>query len=430
MTKPIKGPLTILGLEVENFKRVSIVQLKPDGSLIEIAGDNGEGKSSLLDAIWAALGGAKSFPEQPIREGQQEANIELDLGEVKVVRHFRRKEGDPPYTTSLLIEAADGSTFAKPQTLMDSLVGTLSFEPMAFMELTDKEKFQALKAFVPDVDFDAIAGENETDFAKRTDENRREKDLRAQAAGIIIPPGEHKGVSVDALLSELEAGETVNRDIDRRRLNRRAAEENVKVARRAVESIERQIAELQADLVKNRGYIIDTEAKLTEAGELPEPIDTAAIRENLGNAQKINAWVMDAKRKAELTEKADQHKQASDALTEAMDARKEFVSSRIASAKMPIPGLALEAPDRVLLNGVDFDQGSTAEKLKTSIAVAMAMNPTIRVIRITKGGNDLDKKSMKVIADMAKEHGYQVWVERVEAAGKPSIIMENGHAKS
>lgn len=443
MTKPtVKGPLTIVGMVVENFKKVALVKLKPDGSLIEIAGDNGEGKTSLLDAIWVALGGAESFPADPVRDGQQEARIELDMGEIIVTRTFRRKDGDKPYSTALKIEAANGARFDQPQTMLDQLIGKLSFEPMEFLELDDKGKFDRLKAMVPDVDFDAVEGQNKTDYERRTEENRRAKELRAQAAGIMVPAGKHEPVDVTALLSELEAAEAANKDRAERAGNRAKAaekiatieqecaraEEQANLRRQHIDRLNAEITALNAGIVEGRQQAEHLTQRLADAPPLPEEVDTSAIRTKIGQAETVNNLARDAQTKAELESKAAHHEGLAQALTEAMTARAEEVKAKIAAAKMPVPGLSLDG-GRVTLNGHAFEDASTAEKLRTAIAVAMAMNPTVRVIRITKGGNDLDKKAMKTIADLAAEHGFQVWVERVIASGKPTVIMEDGHAK-
>ena len=50
--------IKIIGLEIENVKRVALVKMSvnPNG-LTVIGGDNAEGKTSVLDAIVYALGG-------------------------------------------------------------------------------------------------------------------------------------------------------------------------------------------------------------------------------------------------------------------------------------------------------------------------------------------------------------------------------------
>ena len=80
--------MRIIRLQAEGFKRLVAVDITPEGDLVEIRGNNGNGKSSVLDAIFAALGGAAAFPAKPVREGEEAAVIRLDLGELLVTRYF------------------------------------------------------------------------------------------------------------------------------------------------------------------------------------------------------------------------------------------------------------------------------------------------------------------------------------------------------
>lgn len=431
MTTPeIKGPLTIAGLTAENVKRITVVKLKPDGSVVQITGDNEQGKSSVLDAIWLALDYAHSVkPTQPIRKGAEEAVIKLDLGEIIVTRTFRRKEdSDPPYTTSLKIEAANGARFNSPQTLLDGLIGSLSFEPLEFMKRDDKGKFDALKAFVEGVDFDAIDGQNKSDYEERTNENRKAKELKAQAAGIMVPEGKHERIDVTKVVADLEEAEVHNAEIATRTNRRQAAETERRDLELECQRIDGRIAAMQKERDEAWERALDLEKRLAAAEPLPDEIDTAALRDQITKAQTVNANADKAERKAELMQKAAAHESASQALTDAMEARAEHVRASIANAKMPVPGLTL-ADGRVFLNDLPLDQASTAQKLKLSVAVAMALNSKIRVIRITEGGNDLDKGSMAMLYKMAAENGFQVWVERINAlGGPPAIVMVDGHA--
>lgn len=99
----------------------------------------------------------------------------------------------------------------------------------------------------------------------------------------------------------------------------------------------------------------------------------------------------------------------------------------IESADLPVRGLSLAA-DRVMLRGVPFEQASDAEQLRASMAIGMASNPKLRVMRI-RNGNDFDEDALKVIADVAHADGFQIWMERVVADGPEAIIMENGQVK-
>jgi recombinational DNA repair ATPase RecF len=78
--------MQILGFVAENYKKLRIVEITPKGRIVQITGKNGQGKTSVLDAIWSALVGAKAIPEKPVRKGADKARIKIDLGELIVRR--------------------------------------------------------------------------------------------------------------------------------------------------------------------------------------------------------------------------------------------------------------------------------------------------------------------------------------------------------
>jgi recombinational DNA repair ATPase RecF len=67
-------------LQIENVKRVSAVQMEcGENALTIIGGKNGQGKTSVLDAIMWALGGDRFRPTNPIHEGAEEASVSVQL---------------------------------------------------------------------------------------------------------------------------------------------------------------------------------------------------------------------------------------------------------------------------------------------------------------------------------------------------------------
>ena len=60
----------INSLELENVKRIKAVKLVPSANgLTILGGKNGQGKTSVLDAIAWALGGERYKPSEPQRQG-------------------------------------------------------------------------------------------------------------------------------------------------------------------------------------------------------------------------------------------------------------------------------------------------------------------------------------------------------------------------
>ena len=65
----------ITAIDVRNFQRIEElhVDVPGDRRVMLVAGKNGAGKSSLLDAVTAALGGADELRADPIRRGAERA---------------------------------------------------------------------------------------------------------------------------------------------------------------------------------------------------------------------------------------------------------------------------------------------------------------------------------------------------------------------
>ena len=200
--------MKIVKLTANNLKRIIAIEITPDGNMVQITGKNGAGKSSVLDSIWWALAGAGTHQSRPIRKGQKEAHITLDLGDIVVKREFKLKEGDrgEQVITSLRVEAADGARYTSPQGMLDALLGTLTFDPLAFAREDSQKQYEILKGFVPDVDFDTERMAQDADYNKRTGYNRMAKTERALAAS-------HEIVSDGALPEEPVEVENLKKEL-------------------------------------------------------------------------------------------------------------------------------------------------------------------------------------------------------------------------
>jgi len=426
--------MKIVSLVAENFKKLIAVEIKPDGNVVQLTGKNGSGKTSCLDAIWVALAGMSVSPQVPIRKGQKEARIRLDLGEIVVTRTFREKEDGA--TSSITVENAEGARFTSPQAMLDDLMGQLSFDPLAFARMSPKDQFDALKKFVPGVDFEAIETQNKVDYAKRTDVNRRAKEAKTLADRLAVPPDTpDEPIDEAALVAQMEAAGKHNADIEARKARRIDFQNQIQAKSDSLTALSSQISEAQKRLNELReGYAavkteVDTMTeKLKAAPVLPDPIDTSALMQKINEAKSINQAI-GVKKQQEAQRKAAQALEAeAEALTEAMEKRTSDKEAAIAAAKLPVKGIGF-GDGVILLNDVPFDQASDAEQLRASIALAMASNPKLKVIRV-RDGSLLDDDSMKILSEMADAHDFQVWVERVDGSGKIGFVLEDGHLKA
>jgi hypothetical protein len=294
-------------------------------------------------------------------------------------------------------------------------------------------QFDALRRLVDlAVDIDQLDAANKGDYARRTDINRDAKAKRATAEAITIPAGLPEApVDETKILDRIESAAQHNAQIESRKGKRAGVARDIKSYLDSVPSHEAKIAELEAAILAERKAIAhakqqaaESQAKLDAAETLPEPIDVSAARAELDAAKVANQGVARRQERARIAAQAEVLEQEAQALTDKMEAREKAKADAIQAAKMPVPGLGF-GDGIVTYQGVPFDQASSAEQLRVSMAIAMAMNPKLRVIRI-QHGNDLDADNLALVGKMAKENDYQVWIERVDTSGKVGIVIEDG----
>ena len=434
---PAKGEsLRILGLIAENVKRIEIVEMRPDGGLVEIHGKNGSGKTSLLDAIWWALAGSRTIAAEPIRRGAETARVSLDLGDLIVTRIIRNT--DAGVTTSLTVRNRDGAEYRRPQELIDGFFSALAMDPLVFLRMDAKDQFGLLRAFVPEIDFEAIEAANAADMAARRLLNAEVKQNRAVAAKFLMADEDdlpEAPISIEALERELEAAGRANGETEARRARREGFFQGVAERRERALANRAQAEELSARAreFEAAAQVFDQEANLMEnqlnaAPPLPDAIVTGEIIGRLNRARGINTRIGVRHQRLESLEAAARAETRANDLTAAMQARRAAATGALASARLPVDGLTLSPEGGVFLAGLPFEQASDAEQLRASIGLAMAMNPRLRVIRV-RDGSLLDADGMALIADMARSHGYQVWVERVGTDSPSGFEMVEGRLR-
>ncbi|UYM26613.1 hypothetical protein SEA_BAUER_64 [Arthrobacter phage Bauer] len=397
----------IIRLESTNYKRLKAVEIAPDpdGNLVIVAGKNGQGKTSILDSITAALGGvnAKTTPK-PIREGEERAEIILETEDLVITRRFTASG------STLVVKAPDGAVYPKGQAKLEGMLGRLSLDPLAFTQLSDRDQLSTLLQLVKlPFDPEHLAAERKELFEVRTEVNRELKQAQAAAAAITVSKemADLKPVSVMDLLDAFRSGQSLNQKIAAARTARDAWADKV-------ELLKRELAEAEQELTT-------AEEHLSAA---PPMVDLDAIQDKLDHAEQINAdvrtfesWV----RASDVV--AERQAEAADltAKIEDIDNRK---AEGLAAAEFPVEGLGFDESG-VTYNGVPFKQASGAEQLRVSLAMAIALNPKLRVIRIADGSL-LDSDNLALVESIARENDFQVWIEMVGDGDGRGIIIEDG----
>lgn len=419
----------IVCLKAENFKRLQAITLRPSDGLQEIRGRNAQGKSSVLDAVQAALGGAKWAPEQPIRVGEESARVVLETEDLKITRRWSIDYGD---RVVIETKGEDRATLKSPQAVLDKLIGGQQFDPLAFSRMKAKEQAAKLRELVG-LDTSDLDAEREVVFQQRRNVNRDVDTLKARFESLPEPedvPEPEAEIETKGFLEELEKAAKVQQknDLCRREvaLIRTQIEDNEQARRKVMEQLDNLDRAKESLLYRLKTGenvvasftdpdVTDIKARAAEADEHNAKV--RAARRRKADADKLrNEWeAMEGQLKA-----AKRTQQAHTARLEEIDREK---AARLAAAKFPIPGLSV-ADDMVTLNGVPFCQASQSQQIRTGFAIAAACSGTLRTV-LCRDGSLLDDQARADLAEWAEANDVQILLE-VVGDGGTGIVIEDG----
>lgn len=411
--------MKIISLSSENIKRLSAVEIKPNGDMIVIGGKNGAGKSSVLDSIAYALGGKDVVPSKPIRKGQDHAEVIVDLDSIVVTRRFTDKG------SYLSVTNKEGAKYPSPQKMLDELVGKLSFDPLAFSRMKPAEQAQQIRELVG-LDTGELDAQRQSLYDQRRDLNRDIKNLEGKLSGLV----KH----ADAPESRVDLTQLIKSRDDAQR--RAAASKNAMDAlvsidtniiqqNAIIDDLEKRLAAAKQALTnfnKMREDAVDNVRKTDNAAASD---DIPALDEQIKNADADNNRVRENTQYAEVYESLKVVRVASDGLSQRIARLDADKRKLLSDAKYPVDGLGFTEEGEVVFGGIPFDQASAAEQLRVSVAMGLAMNPKLRVLLI-RDGSLLDDDSLGLIAAMATEKDAQVWIERVGDGAEVSVVIEDG----
>jgi DNA repair exonuclease SbcCD ATPase subunit len=422
--------MKLIRLEALDFKRLSAVAIDADTqNPIVLTGDNGQGKTSVLDAIMWAL--TRSGVEQPIRNGAESTTVALTLsdGATRTYTVKRKQKGSNAY---LDVSSEDGSKMPSPQKFLDAMIGNLAFDPEAFTRLKPKEQADALRIAVG-LDTNDLDQAHKTAFAQRTEANRgKDNAEKLYKACPVVGGAPREKQSAAGLITDRDK---LNAEI-------RTTEAAIELLEDTQESIVAQherIATLEAQLQQAQSYLAklqQDEQQQTESVNLRKAATAEhqdkvnAIDAALANLDAANSEA-DAHNRA-LTDRASKEEAYRAALKRSTDLDAEVKrilaekEARIAAANFPVPGLTIE-DDVVRVNDVPFSDLNTAERIKVSTLIAMAQNPQLKVIFVREGAL-VSRANLAVLTELAKQHEMQIFIEKFsEEPEEDSIHICDGH---
>lgn len=437
ITNP-EEPLTLLALQVSNYKRLRLVEIRPEATgITTIRGRNEQGKSSILDAAEVLFFGLRYAAADPIRHGEEKAVIRGDFGNIVVTRTFTDPKDASKSKVTVCNES--GAEFPRPQEVLEKYIRQ-RMDPVAFLQMKPAEKVQVALKMV-DLPIDLAAHEKKIAAAEQArlyagrEVVRLEgavKTLLAQVAG--APEAE---VDVTALAESLADGERINAAAVALATAAETAAGKATAAEQEKGYAADRVARLEKDLEAARQAAKAAEADAAEAANKAADATKIAAKAPRADLEPIRAKIADARNLNRLyvirQQYMDECKRRDDAVAAHQETEQSVKDLRqqrldaLNSVKWPHDGLGYDPETQLLtLHGVTEAQASEAQRLAAAADIAMAQPGAIRILLIKNLGI-LDSQHLRALNDRVRARGFQVFGEKVdESQDGPGFMIEDG----
>lgn len=461
-----------------------IKEWQMDGKNIELVGDNGTGKTSVIDAIRYALTNS-SDREFIVKNGETEGEIyiETDNG-LSIDRKARTAMTDYKSVKQ------NGNVIPSPESFLKTIFTPLQLSPMEFISMDKKTQNATILDMIQydwnldtikewfgeiprDVNYEQnilavmndIQAENGYYFMHRQDVNR---DIRAKKA-VIADIGSSLPIDYDGerwekenlseLYTEIEKIRKNNETIEKAKRLRDShdgkirsfqADKEIKIAALDTEmaqqekNIESELAQLEerikalrekkdglagvkADKVKviqseYEASVSKYEAEQASYAEYAD-METTPIDDLMAKAnetEKMKGHINEWRRMLNIQKEVDELQSESNSLTEKIELARTLPGTILETAEIPIEGLTVK--DGIpLINGLPVSNLSEGEKLDLCIDVAI-QNPSGLQIILIDGTEKLSEENRTRLYEKCKKKGLQFIATRTTSNNELTVI--------
>lgn len=396
-------------LEIENVKRIKAVKVEPAQSgLTIIGGNNGQGKTSVLDSIAWALGGDRFRPSQPQRDGSvipPYLHIVMDNG---LVVERKGKNSD--------LKVTDPSGKKGGQQLLNEFVEQLALDLPRFMNASGKEKANVLLQIIGVGDQLASLELQEKElFNQRTAIGRIADQKKKYAKEQPFYPGVPDDlVSASDLIRQQQEILAQNGENQRKRLRLHQLEQEL-------QNVNDQMAAL---LEKQNQISSDIMIARTAAADLQDQ-STKELEENINQIEEINRKVRANLDKEKAEEDAREYAKEYDQLTKKIDDVRNQKTDLLSGAELPLPDLSV-SDGELIYRGQKWDNMSGAERLKVATAIVRKLNPKCGFVLLDKL-EQMDLDTLREFGAWLEAEGLQAIATRVSTGDECSIVISDGY---
>ncbi|WP_370852278.1 AAA family ATPase [Megasphaera elsdenii] len=412
-------------LEIENVKRVKAVTLTPtENGLTVIGGRNGQGKTSVLDAIAWALGGNKLKPSESQRIGSAAPpSIHIELNNGLVVERKGK---------SSALHVIDPSGQKAGQQLLDSFIEKLALNLPKFMDARNDEKAETLLQIIGVGDQLAVLDRQEKSLYNQRLEVGRIADRKKKHAEELAwyPDAPAEPVSASELIKRQQAILAKNADNQHKRDMLESLRDQQTCIDVELDEIDDKMNELEAKkkaLINERTAVTADINSAETASANWQDESTAELEQDIANIDAINTKVRANAEKHRVQAEADELAGQYGDLTQQIESVKEQRMKLLDSADMPLPGLSVQDGE-LTYNGQKWDCMSGAEQLQVATAIVRKLNPDCGFVLMDKL-EQMDPETLAAFGRWLEGEGLQVIATRVGTDDTCSIIIEDGYIK-
>ena len=407
--------MKIAKLELENVKRVRAVEIEPaiDG-LTVIGGKNGQGKTSVLDAIAWALGGEKFRPSAAQRDGSvlpPRLHVVLDNG-IVVDREGKNSA----------LKVTDPTGKRAGQQLLDKFVEKLALDLPKFLNQNNKDKASTLlKVIGMEAEVRALDEKENAAYNRRHALGQIADQKRKYANEMQdYPDAPSVPVSASELIQQQQAILLKNAENKKKR-------EQLQQIREIIAAHEADIENLEVALAQRRKMLEDAIAdrEIAEKGVAQlQDESTAELEESLAQIDEINAKVRANMDKEKAMQEANDISAQYDALTAEIESIRKDRRDLLTKANLPLPDLSVENGE-LLYHGKAWDCMSSSEQMIVAVAIVRALNPECGFVLLDKT-EQLDADTLNEFGRWLEENNLQAICTRVSTGDECEIIIEDG----
>lgn len=407
--------IKINALQVENVKRVKAVALEPSANgLTVIGGKNGQGKTSVLDAIAWALGGDRYRPSNAEREGSTlPPHIKLELSNGLTVERSGKNSA---------LKVVDTTGNRSGQQLLNEFVEQLAIDLPRFLRASNREKADTLLQVIGVGDQVHSLEVKEKEVYNRRHMIGQEADRKRKYADELphYPAAPNEPVSASQLIRQQQDILARNGENQRKRMLANQIEHeygrasaHVSILRSQLADAEKQLQQLESDLAVAQKDALDLQDESTDE-----------IERSLQEIEQINIQVRANCDREKAEQDAAHYAQQYQDLTKELEKIRHDKYALLDSAQLPLPGLSVEDGE-LTYNGRKWDCMSGSEQLIAATAIVRAINPRCGFVLLDKL-EQLDAETLEQFGAWLAGEGLQAIATRVSTGPECSIIIEDG----